>query len=209
MTTHQTWPGLGIPLRESTRAQAQRLLAEAGHSSSYLRAVHSRASDRWQTPDHLLDVGRYVLGPTEWCDVATDASAQRRVQAPRFWTAEDDHEAQREGRALVWGPRWFCNWPGSQSRLFTARILDERVARRVEAGFVVLFRWDHSTDWCSFLLEAADAVCLLRKRTAFVNPTTGKPGDSPPHPSALAFVGSDAEAEARFHDRCSSLGKVL
>lgn len=117
--------------------------------------------DEWYTPADVLDLARGVLGDID-LDPASNAHAQKTVQAATFYTKADD--ALRK----EWRGRVFCNPPYSVPLIqdFTEKLLEEFDAGRcTEAIYLV----NNCTDaaWCQSLLRRFP-VCFTAGRIGFL-----------------------------------------
>jgi ParB family chromosome partitioning protein len=158
------------------------------------------AGDEWGTPQWLIDIARQVLGGID-VDPASNAAAQERVCATRWYSAE------RSGLAVgvEWRGRVWMNPPYSRDLCwrFARRLLAEIDAGHCEAA-AVLVNAAVSARWFQALLARADATCWLAKRVAFLD-GAGQPVDGNAFSQALMYFGPDARI---FESVLASHGSV-
>lgn len=119
-------------------------------------------NDERYTPPRILGRVRRVLGEID-CDPASCAEAQERVRAGVWYSREDD------GRRREWNGRVWCNPPYSRGLLhdFVLALLRERAAGRCTEAICLV---NNATETAAIqtLLRAADCVCLITGRIAFL-----------------------------------------
>jgi len=126
------------------------------------------ASDSWGTPTSWIAFAREVMGRID-LDPASNADAQRTVQAARYYTREDDG-LSRDWAGCVW-----LNPPYSQPLVtrFAEKLLAELDAGRVEQAIVLV---NNATDtrFAQSLLGRCAAALFPAGRVSFVVPGGGE-----------------------------------
>lgn len=119
-------------------------------------------NDERYTPPRIIRLVRRVLGEID-CDPASCEEAQARVKAKVWYGIEDD------GRRREWVGRVWMNPPYSKALLsdFILALLRERAARRCTEA-IILVNNATETRAIQTLLRAADCVCLITGRIAFL-----------------------------------------
>lgn len=178
-------------------------------------AQHSAASVEHYTPPHIVEAARATLGRID-LDPASCAAANETVGAPDFFTEAED------GLARAWGSkaapsRVFLNPPGgvlagpagpydtrSSACAWWRHLLCEHLDGRVSAAVFLAFNLEFLSTaqdprgvWPSPL---AYPVCILSRRLRFSGAA------SPPHASALVYLGPDPGA---FHANFRALGSIV
>ena len=149
--------------------------------SSGIISVTTKETDRWRTPEEVLDCVRGV-GPIG-LDPFTESD--NPVGARHIYTEEEDGlRAEWAGFGLV-----FANPPYSAGWL-------KKVARKVaaEAGagceIILLVPSDTSTRWHQSLRETARAYCAPAKRLRFLRPPgDGREATGDRRPSCVWYFG--------------------
>ena len=149
----------------------------------------------WHTPDDLLALVRAALGGID-LDPASNAVAQQRVGAARYFTKDDD------GLAQQWEGRVYLNPP------YTSGLVDQfadKLVAEYRAGRVTEAIWlsNNTTDtaWFERLASAASAILLMAGRVKFWTSDadgTEKTG-SPLQGQVLVYLGGRKEA---FIEEC-------
>jgi hypothetical protein len=141
---------------------------------------------------------REVFGGSIDCDPATSETAQRSVNATRYYTAAADSLKH------PWSGNVWLNPPYDRELVvrFVAKLLAEIDAGRCAAA-IVLVNAQVSADWFQRLFAAADAVCYPNRRIRFLD-AAGNPG-SPKVGQRFLYFGPDP---ARFQAVFSPLGHV-
>lgn len=150
----------------------------------------------WGTPRELIEAVRTVFGGSIECDPATHAAAQKRVQAIRFYTAEDDSLDPK----CEWRGRVFLNPPYERRLIdrFVEKLLIEYVTHHTTEA-IILVNAQTDTLWFRDLMDAASTCCFHTGRVRFLN-SDGKPG-MPQVGQAIFYIGPNA---SRF---CAVFGK--
>jgi hypothetical protein len=126
-------------------------------------------SDRWGTPDAILDLVREIYGPIT-LDLASSAAANRRVGAEQIYTFENPCPIKPPASPVVW-----CNPPGPGKRVkeFWQAWQHAVAWPRCLGGGFLIFKQDHWRQLPSPLRPMAAVV--LRKRLQFVADVGAKP----------------------------------
>jgi hypothetical protein len=167
-----------------------------------VNALHSKATPEWYTPVEYVEAARRVMGGI-FLDPASCALANLTVKADRFYTKEDD------GLTRTWSGRVFLNPPGGLVREFWRKLIAETrsgcgVPEAIWVGYSLQQLQTLQTADMFGPLEMADAICVPRRRIAFID-ATGKPSKSPTHANYIAYIGPDADL---FRDVFRPLGEI-
>lgn len=162
-------------------------------------AQHSSGSNEHYTPPGLLDLVREVFGQDIDLDPCSCAAANTLVRARRYYTEADD------GLTLPWEGTVFVNPPGNKRRLPTGERASQaaywwaHLSSRFADHFAVtqaafqIFNLEllrHAQGWD--VKQPLDyAVVFFRRRIEYYRQEDGRlvPGEQPPHPSALVYLG--------------------
>lgn len=157
------------------------------------------SNDEWQTPEYIIESVREVLGVID-LDPASSETANQRIQAERYFNKEHD------GLNHSWLGSVYLNPPYSQPlcNRFTEKFVSEYHEGSIEQG-ILLCNFDSSTTRCQRLMELTDAVCLLKKRVAFIDPHTGKQKKGNRFAQAAFYVGHHVSS---FRDEFDKHGKT-
>lgn len=171
---------------------------EAVRETTLVNRTSFTGNNEWFTPDATLAAARAVLGAFD-LDPASHPVAQERVQAERFFTAEDD------GLAQEWHGRVWLNPPYAQPAIenFVDKMVSEVASRRVTAAIMLTHNYT-DTAWFQKAAVAAQAICFTRGRVRFVSPT----GElaAPTQGQAFFFYGHDV---AVFREGFRNIGLVV
>jgi len=158
----------------------------------------SEGRNEWYTPEEHLSAVRDVLGGID-LDPASSEAAQRRVQALRYFTKDND------GLKQEWHGRVFLNPPYSRREIgqFVSKMVQEWQAGRVSAAVMLTHRFT-DTRWFHEAAGACSAICFTTGRVRFIDaegnlarPTQGQ---------AYFYYGKD---RTRFAARFREIGLVL
>ncbi len=95
-------------------------------------------------------------------DPATNKSAQRTVQAKKYFTAENSG-LDKKWKGTVW-----LNPPyGGEAKQFTNKLVAEYAAGNVTEAIVLLPIHSFGTKWIAPLLDASTCYCFTQHRIAF------------------------------------------
>lgn len=175
----------------------------------------------WRTPEHILERVRFYFGGEIPFDPATGPDNPTRalrfctgdlpappVPPSLFPTPPEQLDAERlalaraDGLAIAWDwPTW-CNPPyGAEIRAWLAKFVAEAARGTVIVALLPCSRWE--TDYLQAALATSSALCLIRKRVAFVSSQDGvAPGGNT---TGSMIVGWNVDA-ARWRDAFSPLG---
>lgn len=177
---------------------------------------HSSRSDAWETPDHILDKVKRVLGRID-LDPASSSKANKRVQAIQFQTASfDSLNTEWFGADTSLGiGTIFLNPPGgkignqSKVALFWKQLMMYR-----DLGLI-----DHAI-FLAFSLEALQVTqgkqckpiaefpfCVPMSRIKFLGEDNSK--QQPSHSNMIVYVPGLQNETELFTEVFSSLGRVL
>ena len=184
-----------IALPKEVREEAEATIAaESEPAKEVMREAVKKAhvannsgNNEWYTPPKFIELARQVMGGID-LDLATSEVANRVVQAPKIFTAEDD------GRAQQWSGRVWMNPPYAQPLMGD---FAEAVASKYESGEIeqacILVNNGTETQWFQRMLGAADAVCFPKTRIKFIDPD-GNPSGAPLQGQAILYMGGNVAA---------------
>lgn len=176
-------------------------------------AQHSKLSNEHYTPPEITDRCRTVMGGID-LDPASSPAANRLVRADEFFSKEDN------GLSLTWEGRVFLNPPGelflmpatedrkrervSQAARWWAQLATSCEKGRVTEAFFLVFNLElfrHALRW-EVAQPLAFPTLIFRHRIEYWSRGLDgelRPGEAPPHPSALVYLGSHvAEFRSAF-----------
>lgn len=125
-----------------------------------VQTAEPSGSDERYTPRWVLNAARLVLGRID-LDVASNAIAQRTVQAARYYTQADN------GLMQPWAGRVWCNPPYSDPLPWVERLIGFHKAGDVPAALLLLNVATTPT-WARLLWSSGYPVCLFTNRIQFV-----------------------------------------
>lgn len=177
-------------------APAQEVMREAVKKA---HVANNSGNNEWYTPPKFIELARKAMGGID-LDPATSEVANRVVQAPKIFTADDD------GRTQQWNGRVWMNPPYAQPLMGD---FAEAVASKYESGEIdqacILVNNGTETQWFQRMLGAADAVCFPKTRIKFIDPE-GNPSGAPLQGQAIFHMGGNVAA---FTSLFSEEGVVL
>lgn len=140
----------------------------------------------WQTPPELLGPVRDYFGGPIPCDAAT--AADNPTKALVFFT--DTYMSGGDGLSTEWPKQVWVNPPyGRVLREWFAK-MEREAARGVEiVSLLPCARWEQA--YFQSALSRANALCFIRKRVAFIRPSTGDRVGGNPY--ANMFIGWNAD----------------
>ena len=170
-----------------------------------LRVPQPRDTDEYISPAVILDPAREVLGGAFDLDPASSYEANQYVQADQFFSVADDGLTKDWCAERLWLNPPF-SWPLVQ--LFVDKLLLEYAEGRTRAG-VCLTNSSTSANWYQWLLERAEAFCILEKRLQFRKPLhqreedrrNGKKKTGNQYAQTVWYLGPQAERFAEVFDR--------
>lgn len=159
-------------------------------------ARHSKATQRWGSPEDIVERARRVMGGID-LDPCSESTFQAVVQAATYYSFTERGE---DGLALPWFGRVFCNPPGGLVPEFWDRAITSSVDQFFWVGF--------SVEQLCILTDAAQhplefAHCILRKRIPFTR-HDGFEG-SPSHGNYVCYSGPNTGA---FKREFAPLGRI-
>lgn len=161
-------------------------------------AFTSSESSEAYSPSPIIELARKVMGGID-LDPSSCEEANKVVKAERFYTMADD------GLYQPWAGRTWLNCPGGRGGVpgrWYNKLALELVRGEVPQVTILIFRWDHSSDWWRKLMMFKPSWCLLRDRQCFWGPGGG---DSPVHCNGVIYIG---DRHANFATEFSLVGDV-
>lgn len=168
----------------AVQAPAAEVMREAVKKA---HVANNSGNNEWYTPPKFIELARQVMGGID-LDPATSEVANRVVQAPKIFTADDD------GRTQQWSGRVWMNPPYAQPLMGD---FAEAVSAKYESGEIdqacILVNNGTETQWFQRMLGAADAVCFPKTRIKFIDPD-GNPSGAPLQGQAILYMGGNVAA---------------
>lgn len=158
--------------------------------------ANNSGDNEWYTPPEYLAAARRVLGGVD-LDPASSPTANKRVQATRFYTHDDD------GLSKPWSGRVWMNPPYAKGLIdeFAAKFAGH--VRDGDITGIVLVNNATDTRWFAEFAAVATAMCLPTGRVRFLKPD-GKRG-APLQGQAVLYFGPRRHA---FFEEFRSFGHV-
>ena len=122
--------------------------------------VGNSGDDEYYTPREIIEASRHVLHGID-LDPASNPTAQKIVQAHRYFTKEDDGLKQK------WSGSVFLNPPFSNLEGFADKLISELKNVR-EAIFIG--RMDVGTRWGQKIMQNSNSFCVPKRRIQFYGP---------------------------------------
>jgi hypothetical protein len=194
-------------------------------TSSFAARLSCESPD-WYTPIRYVDAARAVMGGID-LDPASEPAANTRIQAARFYTAEEN------GLERPWFGKVFVNPPGKQTNAFWSKLLREWHSGVIEQAVWIGFSLQQLQTLQHAAAQAGQQarplfdlpamghetplnfpLCIPRKRIEFVENAAkrgerlaqGKPEpDSPTHANYVTYLGPHVQA---FVDVFQQFGQV-
>lgn len=164
--------------------------------SQAMQLMTSQSTDEWYTPGWVIELARAVLGGID-LDPASNATAQRTVQAARYFTAAED------GYSRPWAGRVWLNPPFSEAPRW-ARRLAAAVADGDVSAACMLVNSAPGYTWYEELVDHWPAL-QFRKRLAFVRPD-GTAAGLAKKSQTVFYFGPDVD---RFAETFGPYGRML
>lgn len=160
---------------------------------------NNSGNNEWYTPPAFIAAARVAMG-TIHTDPASSAIANKMVQAEKFFTADDS------GLTQPWSGNVWMNPPYAQPLVaqFAEAVSDKFDKKEIKAA-CVLVNNATETAWFQRMLASAGAVCFLRGRVRFLDPS-GEPSGAPLQGQAVIYMGKDP---LRFARGFGELGVVM
>lgn len=160
---------------------------------------NNSGNNEWYTPSAYILAAREAMGAID-VDPASSAIANKTVGAATFFTSEDD------GLSQTWRGNVWMNPPYAQPLVSQfADAVSEKFEQKEIKRACVLVNNATETAWFQRMLTTATAVCLLKGRVKFIDPS-GNPSGAPLQGQAVIYMG---ENPARFSRAFGDLGQVL
>jgi phage N-6-adenine-methyltransferase len=189
-----------LPVEEQVEVVATGKVKEVAKSLRENRRQKNSGNNEWGSPRAVLDSVRQVLGTID-LDPATHDSAQRRVQATKYYTKDDD------GLTKSWDGTVFLNPPFASKLItkFVGKLIAELDAGNTTAA-VLLTNNETDASWFQVAAARADAICFPAGRLKFLRPD-GVPSKSGAlQGQTFFFYGRDI---TRFTEVFGKLGLVV
>jgi hypothetical protein len=169
------------------------------------------------TPRYIVDIAREALGGVIDLDPASSEHGNATVKARRFFSIEND------GFIQPWSGAVFLNPPGGKSdgssnqKRWWQKLVEEHVSGRVKEAVFLSFSIEllqtsqvgprvNALETPPRLLTPHDyTVCFPSRRIAYLK-EDGTIGGSPPHSSALIYLGPNYREFVRF---TATLGRCM
>lgn len=160
---------------------------------------HNSGNNEWYTPADFIQAAREAMGVID-LDPASSEIANKTVKAVAFYTAEQDG-LTRPWRGNVWmNPPYATPLIGQFSEAVSDKFDSKEIKRAC-----VLVNNATETAWFQRVLASASAVCFLKGRVRFLDPT-GAPSGAPLQGQAVLYLG---ENPYRFAKSFAAFGCVL
>lgn len=199
------------------------------------RALHSKNTPRWGTPQWIIELARELMGGIH-LDPASSEEFNFYVKALMIYRQQDNGLSPE----CVWAGNVFLNPPGGLVNEFWNKLCTSYLSKDVEKAFWVGFSVEQLCTLASESLHPMDfSTCILRKRLSFnqqITQPTGryetqkvydpdgiyvgdtqilipdgghveeiKQGDSPSHGNYITAIGCD---KAEFERLFGQYGKI-
>ena len=146
--------------------------------------------DCWQTPEHILDLVREVLGGRIFTDPCTVES--NPTSAVKFYTP------QQNGLLHKWEENAFVNPPYSDPSVWLEKISKEIKEGSIKEAIALVPTGCLGTERSGPYAETASALCLWRNRIHFIDPATGKQASQTSFTSAFLYWGGQVSVFKQF-----------
>jgi len=160
---------------------------------------HNSGENEWYTPKDFIVAAREVMGSID-CDPASSDVANKLVNATTYYTKETD------GLSKNWPGNVWMNPPYAQPLI---NKFSEKITEQVRDGITeqacVLVNNATETEWFQRMLCDAAAVCFLKGRVKFLDPS-GKATGAPLQGQAILYFG---ERENTFCSVFTKHGTVM
>ena len=171
-----------------------------------MNILHSSRTDRWFTPEYLIEMIKAVLGDID-LDPASEELANRAIQAKTIITQEQD------GLTTEWPVgSIFLNPPGgklnnkSLSALFWAKLMNHKESGKLTHAIYMGFSLEQLAISQSYHeLKMLDfPLCVPSRRIKFNNPVVAK--HSPSHSNVIIYIPGTIDKTDLFLETFSTIG---
>ena len=122
---------------------------------SWAKGIPVRVRPRWHTPKALIDAVKELMGGID-VDPASCESAQKRIQAKRYYTQEDD------GFKFNWYGKLFLNPDYTDEYKWFSKAVSEYRCGNVTEGIILTHTIRTYEEWFYLMCSASSAICLMR-----------------------------------------------
>lgn len=172
------------------------------------KALHSKATPRWGTPQHIIEAARTLMGGIH-LDPASSEEFNAFVKALMIYRQQDNGLAPE----CAWAGNVFCNPPGGLVREFWDKLCLSYMNGEVEKAFWVGFSVEQLATLANCQTHPMDySFVILRKRLNFNQQKTVngseiiEEGTSPSHSNYLCAMGCDKK---EFERLFRQYGKII
>ena len=167
------------------------------------------STDDNYTPPRIVEAARRTLGVID-LDPASSLYAQSTVQAGQWCGLDHPDELRRNGLAVTWYGRVWCNPPFSKDAdnpdgfllAFTEKLIAAYRRGDVQAA-CILTRCDSSAAYSQLLRRVASASCWPAQRLNFIRPTHLDRKGSPNFTTIVWYLGKHTD---RFYHAFKAIG---
>lgn len=161
--------------------------------------AQNTGENEWYTPLVYIEAAREVMGTID-CDPASSEIANKIVQAPTYFTIQDD------GRTKKWHGNVWLNPPYAQPLVAD---FCELIVKKYRDGEIqqacVLVNNATETNFYQGMLKYCEAVCFIKGRVKFVD-DDGEESGAPLQGQTILYFGLCIE---KFAQVFSALGVIL
>lgn len=166
-----------------------------------MQVLTSHATEEWYTPALYVDMAREVLGKID-LDPASNHTAQKWIQAERYYTEVDN------GLAQPWCGKVWLNPPygktnGKSNQEVWSKKLEREYFRDVTEA-ILLVNSTHGYKWYEELWLRWP-VCCVRERIRFIKPD-GTQGDQAKRGQTFVYFGNNYR---QFIDVFAPIGRIV
>jgi phage N-6-adenine-methyltransferase len=187
----QNWKGVNEEVKTAKAnpllsIPAEEIIEQAKATRPMVRLF--TGENEWYTPQQYIESARLVMGSID-VDPASNAEAQKAVQALRYYTIEDD------GLIQEWTGNIWMNPPysGAEIKKFIGKLVEEFQLGNLKQA-VVLTNNSSDTSWFHSLAEISSLICFTKGRINFYR---GDQLSSPTNGQSFFYVGKNAGAFAK------------
>ncbi len=188
-----------VPSREAVVAAAKTPEAAKGILDTAVHVSHNSGNNEWYTPPAIVEAARVAMDGID-VDPASCEVANKTVNASVFFSAADD------GLSQEWHGNVFLNPPYATPLVGQ---FAEAVSAKYDLGEIaqacVLVNNATETVWFQRVLQSASAVCFLKSRVRFLDPS-GAASGAPLQGQAVLYLGAHPD---RFAQSFEVFGCVL